>query len=326
MIKIEDLKKDPILKGLTEEQMRAVATLSENDEDVVIGEHRRTWWDRLDNDVMEVFGERKLEHDKSFETFKRALVSVRDDAKLGTKSKHLKRDLDAANAKVEELKGKFEAGTGDETLKNELAAERQKVRDLTDEIASTKETYEDKLKDSTSELGQLREKVTISAVNRSAEGYRSDKGLQWNEAIPKTTRNEIFDTRVNRFLSTHKVEEDESLGRLIIRGEDGSILRNPEQQNAPYEVGQYLFDKVLTDLVKAGSGGGGTGGKKPGARGSGGSAGVSIDLSSVGSKEDALLAIRSHVTKQEGIPKTDPAFQERVDTIKGELGVDEHEF
>ena len=54
MLTEELLKSNAILSTLSEDQIKAITTLSKNDEDAVIGQHRKTWWERLDQDIAQI--------------------------------------------------------------------------------------------------------------------------------------------------------------------------------------------------------------------------------------------------------------------------------
>ena len=132
MLTVDILKQNTKLSGLSDEQLNAIATMSQNDENTVIGARIGELHGQYDADVLSVSGITKKSGEKSYDYVKRVLGDYK--AKLDA-SKTLQSQLDAAKAQVEELKAKGP----DEAIKQELKDAKTRVEQLKASL-QTKET------------------------------------------------------------------------------------------------------------------------------------------------------------------------------------------
>ena len=110
MLTVEMLRQNSVLTGLTDEQLTAIATMSQNDENQVIGKRIGELHGQYDQDIFGITGVKKRDGEKSYDYNKRVLGDYK--AKL-EEQKGIKEQLETANAKVTELQGKLESGAAD---------------------------------------------------------------------------------------------------------------------------------------------------------------------------------------------------------------------
>ena len=120
MLTVEILKQNTKLSGLSDEQLNAIATMSQNDENTVIGARIGELHGQYDADVLNVSGVTKKSGEKSYDYVKRVLSDYKTKLEA---SKNLQSQLDAANAQIDELKSKGP----DETIKQELKDAKTRV-------------------------------------------------------------------------------------------------------------------------------------------------------------------------------------------------------
>lgn len=114
MLTNEKLEKIEELKGLTPEQINAIAELSKNDENIVIGEKTRAFWDGLDKDILDITGKPRPESEKSYDFHKKVLSEYKTNAE---KAKELETKIITLTESNKELEEKAKAGITDEILK-----------------------------------------------------------------------------------------------------------------------------------------------------------------------------------------------------------------
>ena len=132
MLTVEILKQNTKLSGLSDEQLNAIATMSQNDENTVIGARIGELHGQYDTDVLGISGITKRSGEKSYDYVKRVLGDYKTKLEA---SKNLQSQLDAANAQIEELKSKGP----DEAIKQELKDVKTRAEQLQNSLKA-KET------------------------------------------------------------------------------------------------------------------------------------------------------------------------------------------
>lgn len=136
MLTIEMLQQNSALTGLSDAQLTAIAEMSKNDENTVIGTKIGALHGQYDTDILGITGIKKKDGEKSYDYAKRVLNEYKTKAES---VKTVKAELDAAKAQVTELQSKLEKGAGDETLRQQLKDAKAQVTQLQTQL-QTKET------------------------------------------------------------------------------------------------------------------------------------------------------------------------------------------
>ena len=117
MITIEMLAADAALAGLTDEQKNAIALMSKNDEEVVIGNRFREVYNRLDESIAKETGIPRNGDEKTYNYLERAARQLAAKANsvdgLNTKIADLTKERDKLKQQVAE--------GGDEATRKQLA-------------------------------------------------------------------------------------------------------------------------------------------------------------------------------------------------------------
>lgn len=284
MLTIEMLRQSSALTGLTDGQLNAIAEMSRNDENTVIGTKIGALHGQYDTDILNITGIKKKDGEKSYDYAKRVLGEYKTKAES---AKTIQTQLTAAQAQVAELQSKLEKGAGDETLKQQLKDAKAQVTQLQTQL-QTKETEFNTKK---AEFDKTIKDTHVDyAFQAATAGLKFKSGI--TEPIQKTLLNaakaEVLAKGTPDF-----IEDGQGGKKLVIRGADGNILNNPKNNLNPYTMQELVMETSLKDVIDKGrqQTGGGTGGFGSGSGGTGGT----LDLSGIKSQVEADKAIEAHL-------------------------------
>lgn len=309
MLTIEMLRQSSDLAGLTDNQLNAIAEMSRNDENTVIGTKIGALHGQYDTDILNITGIKKKDGEKSYDYAKRVLGEYKAKAES---AKTIQTQLTAAQAQVAELQSKLEKGAGDETLKQQLKDAKAQVTQLQTQL-QTKETEFNTKK---AEFDKTIKDTHVDyAFQAATAGLKFKSGI--TEPIQKTLLNaakaEVLAKGTPDF-----IEDGQGGKKLVIRGADGNILNNPKNNLNPYTLQELVMETSLKDVVDTGrqQTGGGTGGFGSGSGGTGGT----LDLSGIKSQVEADKAIEAHLLAN-GLTRDSQEFADQSMQLRTENNV-----
>lgn len=246
------IKQQESLKDLTADQIKAIETLSKNDEDAVIHSKRGEFYNQFDKEIHESSGFPKEGHERA--------------------SDYAKRVLAAQKSQIEELSTyKTKVGTLEEKIKTLEegkvdAATTKKIKDLTDELASLKETHQKQIQEKDTLLTE-KEKALISEKEET-EFAAALMGVNFKKDETATS---LKDLAIKNAKDQLRAEATLDIvdGKQVWRDKKGEIIRNPKNGNEPATTADLLLPK-LTPIVDQGRKVAGNGGSAPQGGGSGG--------------------------------------------------------
>lgn len=284
MLTIEMLRQSSALTGLTDDQLNAIAEMSRNDENTVIGTKIGALHGQYDTDILNITGIKKKDGEKSYDYAKRVLGEYKAKAES---AKTIQTQLTAAQAQVAELQSKLEKGAGDETLKQQLKDAKAQVTQLQTQF-QTKETEFNTKK---AEFDKTIKDTHVDyAFQAATAGLKFKSGI--TEPIQKTLLNaakaEILTKGTPDF-----IDDGQGGKKLVIRGADGNILNNPKNNLNPYTIQELVMETSLKDVIDTGrqQAGGGTGNFGSGSSGTGGT----LDLSGIKNQIEADKVIETYL-------------------------------
>lgn len=309
MLTIEMLQQSSALTGLTDDQLNAIAEMSKNDENTVIGTKIGALHGQYDADILGITGIKKKDGEKSYDYAKRVLGEYKTKAES---TKTIQTQLTAAQAQVAELQSKLEKGAGDETLKQQLKDAKAQVTQLQTQL-QTKETEFNTKK---AEFDKTIKDTHVDyAFQAAIAGLKFKSGI--TEPIQKTLLNaakaEVLAKGTPDF-----IEDGQGGKKLVIRGADGNILNNPKNNLNPYTMQELVMETSLKDVIDKGRQQAGGGTEDFGA-GSGG-AGGTLDLSGVKSQVEADKAIEAHLLAN-GLTRDSQEFADQSMQLRTENDV-----
>lgn len=309
MLTIEMLRQSSALTGLTDDQLNAIAEMSRNDENTVIGTKIGALHGQYDADILGITGIKKKDGEKSYDYAKRVLGEYKTKAES---TKTIQTQLTAAQAQVAELQSKLEKGAGDETLKQQLKDAKAQVTQLQTQL-QTKETEFNTKK---AEFDKTIKDTHVDyAFQAATAGLKFKSGI--TEPIQKTLLNaakaEVLAKGTPDF-----IEDGQGGKKLVIRGADGNILNNPKNNLNPYTMQELIMETSLKDVIDKGrqQTGGGTGGFGSGSGGTGGT----LDLSGIKSQVEADKAIEAHLLAN-GLTRDSQEFADQSMQLRTENNV-----
>lgn len=313
MLTIEMLRQNASLTGLTDAQLTAIAEMSRNDENTVIGTRIGALHGQYDSDILSITGIAKNNGEKSYDYVKRVLNDYK--SQIGSTAT-IQAQLANAQKEVQTLKDKLAAGAGDETLKQQLKDAKAQVTQLQTQL-TTKETEFNEAK--TKLEGQIKD-VHVDYAFQAATG-----ALKFKAGITEGVQKILLASAKAEVLAkgTPDFVDDGKGGKtLVFRGADGNVLNNPANNLNPFTVQELVMQTSIKDVVDTGKqlSGGGT---KPivTITGTGGGATL-LDLSNVKNQLDADKAIESYLLSN-GLTRDSAEFAEQSLQLRTENKVNE---
>lgn len=323
MLTKELLKSNATLAALSDDQITAIAVLSKNDEDVVIGQKTKEIHDKYDADIKELTGQEKPGGVKSYEHLKTVVGELKKKADSAGDVKKLTDQIKALEVEKTDLQDKLKKGSNDEALKGQIASLEQKIKDKDSELTTVKSSFEEEKTTLTKKLETQAAQTVELQLNHAFDKHLVDNKIKFKSTLPDDLLKETLGYRKAQLMQTVKpdwIDDGQGGKTLVFRDDKGEIMRNKDNSLNPFSAGE-LFVQKIGDLIDTGQKqkGGGTG-----ATGSGGS-GVptNLDLTGAKSQMKADELIVNHILKNEGIAKTDSRFSERQKAIREEYKVSE---
>lgn len=311
MLTIEMLSQSPALQGLTDAQRQAIATMSQNDENTVIGTRIGQLHGQYDEDILGITGIAKNPGEKSYDYAKRVLNTYKTKVDA---HKALKAELETAKAQVTELQSKLEKNAGDETLKQQLKDAKAQVTQL----QATLQTKEAEYNTKKAELETANKSIHIDYAFQAAVS-----GLKFKDGITAPVQKVLLQSAKAEVLAkgTPDFVDDGNGGKkLVLRDTNGVIINNPKNNLNPYTLQELVLETSLKDVIDTGrqQPGGGTG-SQGGAGGQGGTGGT-LDMSGIKTQLDADKAITAHLLAN-GLTRDSKEFAEQSMQLRSENNV-----
>lgn len=300
MLTKEILKANSVLSGLSEEQLTAIATLSQNDENAVIAKKTGEIYGALDADILEVSGMEKDGVEKTYEYAKRVLGVLRTRA---DGSSALQAKADALEKEKERLEKAIADGAGDKEAAKALKQAKADLASVTAQYAELNRKYEQAKAEHEKELAGVRVDGALSAASSA---------LKFKPGFPESVVKVVLRQAVEKVKGMNPEYIDDGKGGKVLafKGEDGAIMRNPENQLNPYNAGELLAKELdAMGVLDKGRKAEGTGTQPPFAGGKGDASG--IDVSGAKTRVEAYEAISRSLMAQ-GLTAGSKAFDEAM--------------
>ena len=233
MITIEMLAADAALAGLTDEQKNAIALMSKNDEEVVIGNRFREVYNKLDETIAKETGIARNGDEKTYLYLERAAKTLAAKANsvdgLNTKIADLTKERDKLKQQVAE--------GGDEATRKQLAQAQKDLEAVRTQYDTLKADFDKAKTDHAAELLG----VQIDNVLAGAQA-----GLKFKPEFPQAATDTLLAQALMKIKGMNPDFIDGGKGgkRLVFKGENGEIARDPENHLEPYTA-EALLKKEL---------------------------------------------------------------------------------
>lgn len=304
------LKQNTSLAGLTDAQLTAIATMSQNDENTVIGTKIGALHGQYDADILSITGVKKNDGEKSYDYAKRVLTEYKTQiASTAT----IQAQLTNANKEVEKLKQKLADGAGDEQLKQQLKDAKAQVAQLQTQLTTKEEEFKNNLK-------ELEKKNLETRVDFAFETATS--GLKFKDGITDAVKKILLDSAKAEVLAKGTpdfIDDGKGGKKLVFRGTDGNVINNPKNNLNPYTIEELVAESSIKDVIDTGiqQQGGGT---KPVVSTSPNA--TILDFSNIKNQVDADKAIEAHLLAN-GLTRDSVEFAEQSMQLRADNKVSE---
>ena len=307
MLTVEMLRQNAALAALTDDQFKAIAEMSKNDENTVIGTKIGALHGQYDTDIFSITGVKKNDGEKSYDYAKRVLNEYKGKAESVAT---IQADLTKANAKVTELQAKLEKGATDEVLAQQLKDAKAQVTQLQSKLTAKETEYKAAKEKLESDLKSTHIDYAFKAAT---------SGLKFKDGITEPIQKTLLGAAKAEVLTkgTPDFVDDGNGGKkLVLRGSDGNILNNPNNNLNPYTLEELILETSLKDVIDMGrkQTGGGTG---PGDKQQPTS---TLDLSGVKTQVEAYKKIEQHLLAN-GLTRDSKEYSEQVTKLGTENNV-----
>lgn len=308
MLTVEMLTQNPALQGLTDAQRTVIATMSQNDENTVIGTRIGELHGQYDQDVLSVTGIAKNAGEKSYDYVKRVLGDYK--SKIDS-HKAVKDELTAAKVQVTELQAKLEKNAGDDALKQQLKDAKAQVTQL----QTTLQTKETEFNAKKAELETANKNIHIDYAFQAAVS-----NLKFKDSITEPVQKVLLQSAKAEVLAkgTPDFIDDGNGGkRLVLRDANGIILNNPKNNLNPYTMQELVMETSLKDVIDTGrqQNGGGTNNVSNVNR-----ADSMLDMSNIKTQLEADKAITAYLLAN-GITRDSKEFAEQSISLRNDNNV-----
>lgn len=307
MLTVETLRQNTALAALTDDQLNAIAEMSRNDENTVIGARIGALHGQYDTDIFSITGVKKNDGEKSYDYAKRVLAEYKSKIESAAS---IKAELDKANAEVAKLQTKIEKGATDETLAQQLKDAKAQVSQLQakltakeTELKTAKDKFDKDIKDTHIEY----------AFQSATSGLKFKDGI--TESIQKTlltaAKAEVLAKGTPDF-----IEDGNGGKKLVLRGTDGNILNNPNNNLNPYTLTELILETSIKDVISVDRQQTGTGTKPHQTN----KTTATFDISSAKTQVEAYRMIENHLLAN-GLTRDSKEFSEQITKLGTENNV-----
>lgn len=237
MLTQEVLIADELLKGLPEEQIKAIVNLSQNDENAVIAKRIGEIYGALDNDILAASGVAKNGTEKTYDYAKRVLgdfkTKVDGIAALNTQIA----DLTKEKTRLENV---IKEGRGNEETAKQLKQVRKDFENITKQYNELNQKYQESEQNHAKEIFNLK----VDSELQSATGK-----FKFKAGLPESVTKIVMSQAIEKIkgMSPELIDDGKGGKTLVFKGADGAIMRNPAHQLNPYSPAE-LLEKELNGM------------------------------------------------------------------------------
>lgn len=300
MLTREILVANAALSGLTDEQITAIATLSQNDENSVIAKKTSEIYGALDADILEASGIAKNSTEKTYDFVKRAIGELKTKAESAN---GLQSQIDTLTKEKARLEKAIADGSADAETVKALKQAKADLANVTTQYTELNTKFEQMKTEHEKEMFGVK---IDNALQTAAAG------LTFKAGFPESVTKVILAQANEKIKGMNPEYIDDGNGGKILAFKDasGAIMRNPNNQLNPYTPGELLTKELETMGIlepKRQQSGGGTNPPKR----QPGSGSITVDVSGVKTRTEAYDVITNSLMQQ-GLTIGSKAFDDAM--------------
>lgn len=287
MLTREILAANAVLSGLTEEQINAITTLSQNDENSVIAKKTGEIYGALDADILSVSGVEKNGTEKTYDYAKRVLGDFKAKSESATA---LQSQVDSLTKEKARLEKAIADGSADAETKKALKQAQADLANVTSQFAELNNKYN---------AEKEKHEKELFGIRIDNELHAASAGIKFKDGLPASVTKVILQQANEKIKAMNPEFIDDGKGGKILafKDENGAIMRNPNNQLNPFTASELLARELESmDVIDKGRKQPGGGTVPPG--GKGGNGGVVIDVSGCKTRTEAYDVISKTLMSQ----------------------------
>ena len=218
------------LSALTEEQINAITTLSQNDENSVIAQKTGEIYGGLDNDILSVTGVQKNSSEKTYDYAKRVLNDYKSKLQGSDDLQKQIANLQSEKSRLEEI---IKNGKVDEETKRELNQAKLDLSSVKNQYNEIKEKYEKSESEFQNRIYDMRINSELNSA-KSQMNFKSDLNKEAIDSLVESAYSKI------KGMKPVLEKGEDGQEHFLFRDEKGATLNNPENQLKPYTIGEFL--------------------------------------------------------------------------------------
>ena len=232
MLTIDKLKGVELLKELTPEQLEVIENMSKQDENEVIGEKTKLFYDNLDKDILDITGIPKPDNVKTYEHNKKVLSDYKSKAEANQVLEAKALELKKVN---QELQEKVKQGITDTQLKADYDKLKASYNSLEALAKAKDEEYTKARQDLESKQKQF---FINSKINEVVGGLQLKHDERLNKLVVENAKNNI--------LGKYKIDITED-NQVEIYDTEGKQKFNPATYK-PMGLKELFESELAADL------------------------------------------------------------------------------
>lgn len=300
MLTREILVANAALSGLTDEQITAITTLSQNDENSVIAKKTSEIYGALDADILAASGIAKNSTEKTYDFAKRVIGEFKTKAESAN---GLQSQIDTLTKEKARLEKAIADGSADAETVKALKQAKADLANVTTQYTELNTRFE--------QMKTEHEKEMFG-VKIDNELQTAAAGLTFKAGFPESVTKVILAQANEKVKGMNPEYIDDGNGGKILAFKDasGAIMRNPNNQLNPFTPGELLTKELETMGVlepKRQQPGGGT---EPPKRQPGGGS-ITVDASGAKTRTEAYDVIANSLMQQ-GLTIGSKAFDDAM--------------
>lgn len=261
------------LSALTDAQIQAITTLSQNDESAVIGARIGEIYRNMDATIASATGIQRNGDEKTYDYLARATQGIAEKAK---QVDTLQTQITTLTDEKTRLEKVIQEGTGDAETKKALEQAKKDLQSVRKQFTDLKAEFD------TAKANHANELFGIKIDN---ELTKATADIQFKTEIPKSATDVILSNALCKIKGMTPEFIDDGKGGQILAFKDnnGAIMRNPDNMLNPYTAAELVTKELKAMGVLAEGKPTGTGTIPP--QGGGGSG--TIDISGCRTRNEA---------------------------------------
>ena len=300
MLTREILVANAALSGLTDEQITAITTLSQNDENSVIAKKTSEIYGALDADILTASGIAKNSTEKTYDFAKRVIGEFKTKAESAN---GLQSQIDTLTKEKARLEKAIADGSADAETVKALKQAKADLANVTAQYTELNTKFEQMKTEHEKEMFGVK---IDNALQTAAAG------LTFKAGFPESVTKVILAQANEKIKGMNPEYIDDGNGgkSLAFKDASGAIMRNPNNQLNPYTPGELLTKELETMGVlesKRQQPGGGTNPPKN----QHGSGSITVDASGAKTRTEAYEIIANSLMQQ-GLTNGSKAFDDAM--------------